>query len=186
MFLSKDQLDAIGFKRIGNNVLISDKASIYSPHLIEIGNDVRIDDFCILSPGTSLVIGSNVHIACYASIIGKGEVIIEDFAGISGRVSVYSSNDDYSGRFLTNPTVPSKYTNVTSGKVHLKKHVIVGNGSVILPNITLEEGVAVGALSLVTKSFGPYVIISGVPAKILKNRSEDLKNIEHEYRSVSL
>ena len=50
-FYSKEQLEKIGFKSLGENVLISDKTSIYSPENISIGNDVRIDDFSILSAG---------------------------------------------------------------------------------------------------------------------------------------
>jgi acetyltransferase-like isoleucine patch superfamily enzyme len=103
---------------------------------------------------------------------------MEDFSGLSSRVSIYSSNDDYSGNFLTNPTVPSEYTNVSHGDVHLKKHVIVGAGSVILPNVVLEEGVAVGSLSLVTKSVEEYKIVVGNPAKILKDRKRNLKELE--------
>lgn len=50
-FYSREQLEKIGFKSLGKNVLISDKSSIYSPENISIGNNVRIDDFCILSAG---------------------------------------------------------------------------------------------------------------------------------------
>jgi dTDP-4-amino-4,6-dideoxy-D-glucose acyltransferase len=179
MFLSRDDLQKIGFKSIGNNVLISDKCSIYSPQNIEIGNNVRIDDFCVLSAGSGgIKIGNYVHIAVFCSIIGDGEIIMDDFSGLSSRVSLYSSNDDYSGNFLTNPTVPSQYTNVTYGKIHLKKHVIVGSGSIILPNVTLEDGVAVGALSLVNKSVSAYKIVSGNPAKFLKNRNTNLNYLE--------
>ena len=44
-YLSKQQLDRLGFRRIGNNVRISDKAAIYDPERIEIGDHSRIDDF---------------------------------------------------------------------------------------------------------------------------------------------
>src|SRR6056300_1583763 len=134
MFLSKEEIENIGFKSVGDNVLISDKCSIYSPQNIEIGSNVRIDDFTILSPATSLKVGNYVHIACYSSIIGKGEIILEDFVGISGRVSIYSSSDDYTGMSMTNPMIPNEFKKVTNGKVHIKKHTIVGVGSVILPN----------------------------------------------------
>jgi acetyltransferase-like isoleucine patch superfamily enzyme len=186
MFLSKDELQKIGFKSFGNNVLISDKCSIYNAKNIEIGSNVRIDDFCVISAGSGgIKIGNNIHIAVYCSMIGDGEIIMEDFSGLSSKVSIYSSSDDYSGESLTNPTVSKEYTNVQSGKVHLKKHVIVGAGSVILPNIILEEGVAVGALSLVTKSFESYNIIVGNPAKILKSRKQNLKTLEWKYLNHS-
>ena len=50
-FYTREQLEKIGFKSIGENVLISDKTSIYSPQNISIGNNVRIDDYCVLSAG---------------------------------------------------------------------------------------------------------------------------------------
>ena len=96
-FFNTEELKEMGFKGLGNNVVISKKASIYSPQNITIGNNVRIDDFCIISSSNKCKIGNYVHIGCYSSIIGRGEIIIEDFCGISGRVSIYSSNDDYTG-----------------------------------------------------------------------------------------
>ena len=50
-FLNQEQLLNIGFFSFGNNVLISDKVSIYNPSKIKIGNNVRIDDYCVLSAG---------------------------------------------------------------------------------------------------------------------------------------
>ena len=55
-FYSREQLEKIGFKFLGNNVLISDKTSIYSPENISIGNNVRVDDFSILSAGEGTLI----------------------------------------------------------------------------------------------------------------------------------
>ena len=54
MFYTNIELQTLGFKAVGKNVFISNKASIYSPHLIEIGDNVRIDDFCILSGNINL------------------------------------------------------------------------------------------------------------------------------------
>lgn len=106
MFYTKEELKIIGFKSIGDNVLISKKTSIYQPQNIIIGSNVRIDDFVILSPASEMIIGNYVHIACYSSIIGKGKIIINNFVGISGKVSIYSSSDDYTGLAMTNPMVP--------------------------------------------------------------------------------
>jgi galactoside O-acetyltransferase len=172
MFLTKDQIQKIGFKSVGNNVLISDKTSIYSPQNIEIGNNVRIDDFCIISPSKSLKIGNYVHIGCYSSIIGGGEVVIEDYCGISGRVSIYSSNDDYTGLYMTNPMVPKEYTKVTHAPVIIKRHSIIGAGSIVLPNTLVNEGVSVGSLSLLNGEYKEYSVYSGVPAKKIRNRQK--------------
>jgi galactoside O-acetyltransferase len=181
MMLSQKQLELIGFKKLGKNVMISDKASIYSPHLIEIGDYSRIDDFCVISPGSSLKIGKYVHIACFSSLIGKGEIVLEDFSGLSSRVSLYSSSDDYSGSSLTNPTIDSSFTNVLSLPVIIKKHVIVGAGAVILPGVIAGEGSAIGSLSLISKNIPAWEIWGGSPAKKIKERKKDLLEIEWKF-----
>ena len=170
------------FKHVGKNVLISSKASFHNPSNIYIGDNSRIDDFCVLSAGTGgIYIGDYVHIAVFSSLIGKGRITIEDFANISSRVSIYSSNDDYSGKFMTNPTVNESFTNVTHGDILIGKHVIIGSGSIILPNITLEEGVCIGALSLVTKNCKRFRVFAGIPAKEIKPRDKNLLDLEKEF-----
>jgi len=182
MFLSKDQLQQIGFKSIGENVLISDKSSIYNAKNIEIGSNVRIDDFCILSAGDGgIKIGNNIHIACYVSMIGAGEIILDDFSQISSRVVILSSSDDFSGEYLVGPCIPSEFTNVKSYKVHLMKHVVIGTGSTILPNVTLKEGAAVGAMSLVKNDVEQFEIVVGIPAKKVKDRSRKILETELKY-----
>ena len=178
-FYDREELEQIGFAKVGKNVLISRKASIYSPHLIEIGNNVRIDDFCILSG--RIRIGNHVHIAsgCYL-FAGEYGIEMEDFSGLSSRVVIYALTDDYSGKYLTNPTVPNKFRNIIGGKVHLGKHVIIGTGSTILPGVTIGEGAAVGAMSLVTKNIQAWRIAIGIPAKEVKERQKDLLSLEKE------
>ncbi|QSX39647.1 acyltransferase [Shewanella cyperi] len=180
-FLTEQQLSTMGFAELGSNVLISDKVSIYGACRIKIGSNVRIDDFCVLSAGEGgIEIGNYVHIAVSALLIGAGKIIVSDFAGISSRVCVYSSNDDYSGGFLTNPMIPSEYTNVTHADVTLGKHVIIGSGSVVLPGVILHDGVAVGSLSMITKDCEPFGIYIGAPAKKIKNRNRDLLALEEK------
>jgi galactoside O-acetyltransferase len=181
MFLTTNQLRDIGFKSIGKNVLISDKCSIYSPHLIEIGDNVRIDDFVILSPATSLKIGNYVHIGCYTSLIGKGEFILEDFVGISGRVSLYSSSDDYTGMSMTNPMIPTEFKKVTNGKIHIKKHTIIGTGSVILPNVTIEMGCSIYAQTLIKSNCEELGVYSGNPAKLINKRLTKFLQYEKKF-----
>lgn len=181
-YLTEKQIEHLGLKAVGNNVLISDKCSIYGASNIELHNNIRIDDFCILSAGEDgIVIKSHVHIACFCSLIGKARITMEEFSGISSRVSIYSSSDDYSGKYLTNPTVPEEFKNVIHGEVYIGKHVIVGVGSTILPNVRIGEGSAIGAYSLVTKNIDQNVIAIGVPAKRIKSRSKDIFDLERTF-----
>ena len=96
-FYSKDNQKKIGFKSLGENVLISDKTSIYSLENISIGNNVRVDDFSILSAGGYINIGNYIHIAAFGSFFGGSGIVMEDFTTTSSRVCIYSVSDDYSG-----------------------------------------------------------------------------------------
>jgi acetyltransferase-like isoleucine patch superfamily enzyme len=179
-FLSEASLAAMGFHHLGSDVRISDKASIYSPELMEIGDHSRIDDFCVLSG--KVTIGRNVHIAIFCNV-GGGElgVTLEDFSGLAYGCHVFTQSDDYSGRTLTNPTVPDEYKREIKSPILIKRHSIVGTSSVILPGVTLEEGTSVGAMSLVTKSTEPWSVYFGIPAKRLKGRRQDLLELERQY-----
>ncbi|VFS76530.1 putative lipopolysaccharide biosynthesis O-acetyl transferase WbbJ [Kluyvera cryocrescens] len=168
-YLSQDEIHDLGFGKVGCNVLISNKASFYNCGKIEIGDNVRIDDFCVISAGEGGVyIGSYIHIAVFCSIIGAGKVSISNYANLSSRVSIYSSNDDYSGHYMTNPLVPIEFINVSSGSVFIGKHVIIGSGSVVLPNVVINEGAVVGALTLIKDTCKEFTVYTGVPAKAKK------------------
>lgn len=180
-FYDEVSLREMGFLSVGKGVLISTKASIYGASRISIGNKVRIDDFCVISAGEGgIEVGSYVHIAVYCSLIGSARITLSDFSGLSSRVSIYSSSDDYSGKYLTNPTIPDKYRGVHNADVVLGKHVIIGAGAIVLPGSHLEEGVAIGALSLVSKRCEAYGIYSGVPARRISERSRRLLQREQE------
>ena len=180
MMYRESTLRGFGFKKLGKNVLISDRCSIYHPENISIGDNVRIDDFCILSPGSEIIIGNYIHIACYVSLIGKGAITLNDFSGVSARSTILSSCDDFSGNFLFGPVIPTKYLNVTSENVTLEKYSLVGVGSVILPGVILEEGCVVGALSLVKRNIPAYEIWGGNPLRFIKNRSKTMVTMANE------
>jgi len=179
-YFTVTQLAKLGFESIGKNVKISDKASIYDFNLISIGDNSRIDDFCIISG--KIKIGKNVHITPQCLVAGgeKG-IIFEDFTTIAYGVKVFTQSDDYSGFTMTNSTVPKKYKKEYKKNITLKKHSIVGAGSIIMPGVVLAEGTSIGAMSLVIKSTEPWSIYTGIPAKKIKNKSKDLLALEKKY-----
>lgn len=179
-FYSENELKQLGFKRLGENVLISRNTCIYKANEIEIGDHVRIDDFCFLLG--KIRIGSYVHIAPYSNLVGGSEgVVMEDFSGVSSRVSIYAVSDDYSGKAMTNPTVPEKYTNVQAKAVYIKRHAIVGASSVILPGVTVEEGTSCGSMSLINKSTEPWGVYVGIPAKKIAERDRAVLDMEKRF-----
>lgn len=179
-FYTEDDLRDAGFKSIGRNVRVAKNCTILGVRSIALGHDVRIDGYTTISApdGGFLTVGSHVHIAAYSLLIAGDGIEIQDFAGLSQGVRVYSRSDDYSGRHLTNPTVPERFTGVIRGKVVIERHAIVGSGSVILPGVVVGEGAAIGALSLVRKSVEGWGVYLGAPVRRVGDRAKDLLALE--------
>ncbi len=171
-FYSIEELKAIGFKSLGNNVLISKKASIYSPDKISIGNNVRIDDFCILSG--NIIMGSNIHISAFCALYGAMGIILKDFTGMSPRCTIFSATDDFEGDFLIGPIHAKELTNVTGGQVLLESYTQLGACTVVMPNLTIGEGAVTGTYTLVRKSLEPWTINIGIPSHVLRKRRKGL------------
>ena len=180
-FYSVEELRNLGFKTVGENVLLSKKASIYLPEKIAIGSNVRIDDYCFLVG--DVTIGDFVHLAPYSSIhgTGGGSVTIKDFSGLSSYCTVYAGSDDYSGEAMTNPMVFDEFKRVKYSHIVLEKHTVVGLHSVLLPGAYLAEGSAMGAMCMLAKSTEPWGIYIGFPARRVKERSRHILELEQEF-----
>ena len=171
-FYTQKELQIFGFRAIGKNVLISRKASFYSSKNMSFGDNVRIDDFCVLSG--EITLGSYIHIGAYCGLYGANGIIMEDYTGLSPRCTLFSATDDFSGDFLISPMSPDEYCNVTGGRILIKKYSQIGSGTTIMQNLTIEEGVAVGAMSFVNRSLDEWTIYAGIPVKKIKERKRGL------------
>lgn len=181
MLYTDEELRELGVQ-FGENVRIDRTAALFNPSRIRIGSRVRIDCHVIISAEEMVTIGNNVHIAAATHLFGRAGISLADFTNLSSRVSLFTTSDDYSGGFLTNPTVPDRYTNVALEPIVLGRHAIVGCGSVILPGVTLGDGAAVGALSLVKTDVPPNNIVAGCPARTIGVRNaERLAELEARY-----
>lgn len=172
-FYTEEEYNQLGFKKIGKNCLISKKASFYGISNISIGDNVRIDDFSIVSGNVE--IGNYVHISAYVALYGGEGIIISDFCGCSARTTIYSAVDDFSGDYMIGPMVPEELTNVTGGNVILEKYVQLGANTVVMPNLTIKEGAVTGSCTLVRKDLDPWTINIGIPSKVLKKRNDKVK-----------
>jgi len=182
-YYTEDELAHFGFKRLGKNISIAKSCNIIGLENISLGDNVRIDGYTtIVASGKGFLnLGSFIHIGGYAFLSAGAGITMNDFSGISQGVKIYSKTDDYSGNFLTNPTVDPDFTQVTSGEVVLGRHAIIGSGTVILPRVTVGEGASVGALSLVTKTLPDWGVYFGAPAKKIKDRKKKLLELEREF-----
>lgn len=179
-FYNEEELKNLGLKTYGKDVLISRNATIYGAHNISIGNNVRIDDFCILSGKINL--GNHIHIAAGTMLYG-GEygITMEDFSCLSSRCAVYALSDDYSGETMANSVIPEKYKHIIGAEVYIGKHALIGTGCTILPGIRIGTGASIGAMSLVNKDIAEFTINIGIPCRKLKERSTKMLDLEQEY-----
>jgi galactoside O-acetyltransferase len=138
-----------------------------------IGDHSQIDDFVFINAGRRCTIGRFVHIASFVSVVGGGEFSIGDFSGFSAGCRIITGTDDYTGPYLTNPTVPHEFTNYLISRVTIGEHVIVGTNAVIFPGVTIGDGVAVAACAVVRKDLEPWGIYAGDPIRRIGERDRD-------------
>ena len=146
-FYNVKELEKIGFKKIGKNVLISRLSRIYSPHLMEFGNNIRIDDFAILSG--KIILQDFIHMAAYSSITaGDVGVEIGSFSGLSNYSKIFATSDNFTDGYLIGPCVMDELRNVKKIKVELRGHSHIGAHSLVLPGSIFEIGSTLGVMSV--------------------------------------
>ena len=179
-YYSQNELKRLGLCRVGKGVLISKKASIYQASKLSIGDNVRIDDFCILS-GT-ITLHSHIHIAAGVYLFGgNAGITLESFTGISSHSCVYAVSDDFSGHSLVGPVISKNFKNIKESHVIMKKHSVLGTHCIVFPGLTIDTGCVIGATSLLTKSTKPWCIYFGTPAKKISSRSQALLSLEQPF-----
>ena len=142
------------FIQIGNNVSIGKRSCItvwnqkkYKPEIL-IGNNVNIGDDSHITCINKIQIGENV-------LFGKKVTITDNSHGICNSLS----------ELFINPVKRELYS---KGAVIIKKNVWIGDKVTILPGVIIEEGVIIGANSIVTSNIPAFSIVGGIPAKIIR------------------
>ena len=178
-YYSRNELKKMGFRCLGENVLLSRLARVFRPSRVSIGNNVRIDDYCVLSGDISL--GNNVFLALGVKIMGgSAEIIIGNYVGISFQTVIIGESDDYSGEYLTGPIVPDKYRNVYHPRMIIEDYSTIGANCTILPGVRIAEGCSFGASSLINKNTEKWSVYIGQPCRKLKNRKKDMRELASE------
>lgn len=171
-FLSESELLEAGFASLGSEVLVSRFCNIYGKENLHLGDNVRIDDFAVIYVGKESFIANYVHIAPLVVISSPLSLHIGSYTTISSRCAIYGQTDDFSGDFLTNPTVPSNLRKLVCSEIQIGEHVIIGTGSTVLPGCEIAEGTAIGAMTLVNRSTQPWSLNIGIPSRKVKDRSK--------------
>jgi acetyltransferase-like isoleucine patch superfamily enzyme len=164
-FYSRDELELLGFSKIGASVLVSRFARFYGIEYISLSNHVRIDDFCVISVGSPSSFGNYVHIGTTSSIHCPKGFIAKDFSGVSPGARILGVSNDFSAQFLMHPSLPTEFRKVTESQMTLSRFSQVGANSVLLPNSFLAEGSVLGANSLLKSPTAEWKIYAGCPAR---------------------
>lgn len=171
-FLSYNELLKLNFKQLGQNVQISDKASLYGCEYMEIGDNVRIDDFCVLS-GT-IVLENNTSVSSHCVLMsGKNsKITIKTDTKIGNYSKLFTKTDDYSGDYMANPTISSEYTNVKESSIYIGKNSTIGINTIIIPGIIIEDEVETLPNSVVNIKLLSGYVYSGFPIKKIKQKEQ--------------
>lgn len=145
---------------------------IYSswPNKVKIGDNSTINSqvfFTLDSPFSAdneILIGNNVFIGDLCKIHCKTRVTIGDNTLIASSSTLVDAGHGFDRNLRYN-----QQSNI-SEPIVLENDVWIGTGCIILSGVTIGEGSAVGAGSLVNKSIPPYQIWAGSPAKFIRIR----------------
>lgn len=178
-YLSSIELRAFPFARVGENSAIARNCTIIGLENIKIGDNVRIDGFTsIIASSGSVMIGSHVQIGIGCVLGARGGITVGDYSSLSSGVRILSAIDDFGGRHMAGSTLPDEVLGVHAAPVRIGKHVPIGAGTLILPGVNIEDGAAVGAMSMVNRSLKGWAIHSGNPVKEVGPRAQDVLALE--------
>lgn len=136
-------------KSLGKNVHVHESTEIYAPELLEIANDVHIQQGCKLFAD-----GGGIY-------IGEGTIFAHD-------VQIMARNHVYDAPDLESVLYDHRFKNE---KVKIGNFCWIGARATILPGVTIEDGVVIGAGSVVNHDVPKGAVVVGNPAKIVKYRN---------------
>jgi acetyltransferase-like isoleucine patch superfamily enzyme len=179
-YYTEFELLEFGIAQVGENVRVSSLSTIVGIENLYLGSNIRIDSYVtVIASRGPLRIGNNVHIEPSSSIVSHFGVSIGNYCTLSHGVRIFTASADYSGDHLTNSFPEPKFQKPVAGRIIIQDHVIIGANSVVMPNLTISEGAAIGALSFVRKSLEGWTIYGGNPLRIIRTRNNKISEFDN-------
>lgn len=131
----------------------------------ECGEKVNIGNGANFGNGKNIVIGDYSGIGVNGTV--PNNIIIGRDVMMGPNVTIFGSKHNFDRTDI--PMIAQGVTNAESSVI--EDDVWIGSHAIILPGVRLQKGTIVGAGAVVTKTFPPYSVIGGNPAKLLKTRT---------------
>jgi len=156
-------------KRFGHGVTIGSGVGFKHMETFEIGNGVFIGANSYLQGryDGSCVIGDFVWIGPH-SYFDARDLELESHVGWGPGAKVLGS--EHTAIPLDRPIIE---TDLTIKPVRVQAWADIGTNATLLPGVTVGRGAIIGAGAVVTRDVPEMQIAAGVPAKVLRKRSED-------------
>ncbi|MCB9107469.1 MAG: acyltransferase [Anaerolineales bacterium] len=180
------------FKNVGKNVVFGQNLTIRHPHKISLGDNVIIEDYCLLDAkgndnegitigewvtlgrmssltckNGNIRIGSHINMGSSVKIVvaDGGTIKIEDNVAIGSSCHFSGGSYDYSDKTV----LPSARRLPTKG-ITIGQLTWIGAGVIVLDGADIGNNTIIGAGSIVTKSIPHNTIAAGMPAEVKKIR----------------
>ena len=158
--------------RIGDNVFIGDRVIIYQSFdggRVEIGDGVRLvgDIYVETGQGGSLNIGSNTFIQprCqFSAYVGRIEI------GCGVQIAPNCAFYPYDHGFARGKLIREQPLR-TKGGIIIDDDALLSYGVIVLSGVRIGKGAVIGAGSVVTRDVPDGAIAAGVPARVIRMRS---------------
>ena len=176
----------------GRNVVFGQNVVLRHPHKIRIGDNVVVDDNCLLDAkgesnqgiaiGSGVFIGRNTILSCK-----NGDIAIDDGANIGFNCELFSASKVSVGKDTliaaycyviggdheaVDPSLPVLAQGRRSVGVSVGAGAWLGAGAKLLDGVTIGDGAVVGAGAVVREAVPPRAIAVGVPARVVGTRDE--------------
>jgi acetyltransferase-like isoleucine patch superfamily enzyme len=182
------------FKTVGKGFIIGRNTVIRHPDKIHIGNNVTIDDNCVIDARgagkAGIVIEDNVILNRNCLVLAKaGSIHIGKRSSIGSNSVIVSMDGVEIGKAVLTAggvTISAgtyHFENInfavmdqgayTKGPIKIDDNAWLGTGVVVLDGVSIGSGAVVGACSLVNKDIPMNSIAFGIPVKVQRYKGEN-------------